>query len=135
MTEALQVLERTPRHGATWSRPGSRPTTHGESGRVLACARCGRPVTTVEARVEKMGAHEHECVNPAGYRFRIGCFASAPGCVAEGDASSEHTWFPPYNWQVDFCGSCSTHLGWLFATAHDRFHGLILDRLVETHDA
>jgi hypothetical protein len=131
----LHVLERTSRDGGTSSRPGSRTLTGEESGRILACAVCLGPVTTTAARVVKCGAHEHDCVNPAGYRFHIGCFSSARGCVAEGHPTSEHTWFPPYAWQVGVCAGCGTHLGWLFTIADDRFHGLILDRLVEVPEA
>jgi hypothetical protein len=131
----LHALERTSRNRATSSRPGSRATTSEESAASLACAVCLRRVTTIEARVEKCGSHEHACVNPAGYHFQIGCFSSAHGCVAFGHPTSEHTWFPPYAWQVALCAGCGTHLGWLFTIADDRFHGLILDRLVEVSEA
>jgi hypothetical protein len=51
--------------------------------------------------------------------------------VAAGESSMFWTWFPGYSWQVDYCRHCGEHLGWLFRAAEHRFHGLVLDRLVE----
>jgi hypothetical protein len=77
------------------------------------------------------GAHEHRFQNPEGYRFHIGCFARAFGCVPLGNPTSEFTWFPGYSWQIELCGGCREHLGWLYQSGSRAFHGLILDRLVE----
>jgi hypothetical protein len=76
------------------------------------------------------GSHEHTFANAHGIVFRIGCFAEA-SCVAAGESSTFWTWFPGYSWQVDYCRHCGEHLGWLFRAAEHRFHGLVLDRLVE----
>ena len=104
-------------------------------GKVLACAICRQRITTIAARIEVGGAHEHTFVNPHGFRFHIGCFARAVGCVPVGESSSYWTWFPGYTWQIEQCSSCGEHLGWLFRTDDHRFHGLILDRLLEVDDA
>jgi hypothetical protein len=74
------------------------------------------------------GAHEHTFMNPAGVRYTVGCYASAPGCIAEGERSAVWTWFPGYAWQIELCRSCGTHLGWSFHGA-SVFYGLIVDRL------
>jgi hypothetical protein len=105
-----------------------------DRGRVLACARCRRPVTTTADRIEVAGGHAHSFANPHGFRYHIGCFAQASGCRTAGPPSTYWTWFPPYAWQVEHCGSCGEHLGWLFRADEHRFHGLILDRLVEVDE-
>ena len=108
-----------------------RPAPEEDRGRVLACARCARHVTTTADRIEVSGQHRHSFANPHGFRYHIGCFAQAAGCRTAGPPSTYWTWFPPYSWQVEHCGQCGEHLGWLFRAGDDRFHGLILDRLVE----
>jgi hypothetical protein len=108
-----------------------RPAPEADRGRVLACARCRRAVTTTADRIEVAGGHRHSFSNPHGFRYQIGCFAQASGCRTVGPPSTDWTWFPPYAWQVEHCGQCGEHLGWLFRGESDRFHGLILDRLVE----
>jgi hypothetical protein len=85
-------------------------------------------------RTSVAGAHEHAFANPLGVRFHIGCFAAARGCAPEGPAVAEWSWFPPHTWQVERCAACGAHLGWLFRDGGHRFHGLILDRLVEVDE-
>lgn len=106
----------------------------GQSRRILACAYCRRAITTAATRIEMRRAHEHAFTNPHGVRYRIGCFARAAGCEAVGPPSDFWTWFPPYAWQIEQCKGCGEHLGWLFRTADHRFHGLILDRLLELEE-
>ena len=98
---------------------------------IIACVRCRTWITVPAAAIDVAGAHRHERENPAGIRFRFACFANARALRAHGNASREFTWFPGYVWQVQICDGCQEHLGWMFATADHRFHGLILDRLVE----
>ena len=100
-------------------------------GRAICCAACGHRVTTAAERVDVDGTHEHHCVNPHGHAFHFGCFAHAPGCTPLGEQNTYWSWFPGYRWQLEHCGGCGDHLGWLFTTNQHRFHGLILDRLVE----
>ncbi len=80
-------------------------------------------------RIAVNGAAEHHFINPLGLRFHIDCFREAPGCVALGAATMEHTWFPGYAWRAVQCGNCEIHLGWMFASSADEFDGLIIDRL------
>ena len=100
----------------------------------LVCVRCGARITTSSARIEVSGSHDHYFVNPHGFDFRIGCFAVAPGCIAQGPTSGEFTWFPGHTWQLDHCRSCTLHLGWMFRSPRHNFHGLILARLVEVDE-
>jgi len=81
------------------------------------------------------GSHEHQCVNPHGLSFHIGCFGWVTGCRVVGAPSAEWSWFPPCRWQIELCGGCREHLGWLFRSADREFHGLILDRLVAVGEA
>jgi hypothetical protein len=115
----------------TTERTAPRPEAEEDHGRVLACARCLREVTTSADRIEVGGRHAHTFANPHGFSYHIGCFAQAGGCWAAGQPTTYWTWFPPYAWQIEHCASCGEHLGWLFRSDADRFHGLILDRLVE----
>jgi hypothetical protein len=114
--------------------PSPRPGPEEDHGRVLACSRCLREVTTSADRIEVGGQHAHTFANPHGFAYRIGCFAQARGCWTASEPTTYWTWFPPYAWQIEHCASCSEHLGWLFRSDADRFHGLILDRLVELEE-
>jgi hypothetical protein len=98
---------------------------------VLACAACQTPITSRSARTTVAGSFEHVGVNPHGYAFRIGCFARAVNVAASGPPTEFWSWFPGYAWQVETCARCRAHLGWLFQSVDHRFHGLVLDRLVE----
>ena len=101
-------------------------------GRALRCIRCRAEVTTTDARIEVGGRHEHACMNMHGYFHHFGCFAAAPGCVAVGVPTSEWTWFPGHSWQLANCRRCGLHLGWRFTSGDSGFHGLLLERLVES---
>ena len=100
------------------------------SGKII-CARCESSITEADARTAMRGSHEHRFTNPHGIEFRIGCFASAPGCRTTGEPSMEWTWFAGYTWQIENCAHCRAHLGWRFESPGHIFHGLILDRLTE----
>ncbi len=92
---------------------------------------CQHAITTTAARIEVGGAHVHSFVNPDGDRFRIGCFANAGALLCVGPSSLEWTWFAGFSWQAEVCAGCRMHLGWLYRAGANRFHGLILDALVE----
>jgi len=94
----------------------------------LVCRRCSNPVTTIQQRIQIATSHRHQFTNPANQQFVIGCFGTAPGCSLEGQAWSEHSWFPDHSWTVALCSHCSEHLGWYFQGSRT-FFGLILGRL------
>jgi hypothetical protein len=110
-------------------RPARRAT--GGDGGLLLCSSCGAVIAHRNARIEVQGAHVHIKQNPHGIRFRLGCFLGAVGCVGWGPETPEWSWFPPHAWQIQLCAVCSLHMGWQFHHGDSRFHGLILDRLVE----
>lgn len=104
----------------------------------IVCAACGHAITTADTSVTKAGRHQHTCINPAGYVYRIRCFRRAPGCVTTGSWSTYYSWFQGYAWQIACCGSCSMHLGWAFepdGSPEDGapFWGLIADRVTESN--
>lgn len=113
---------------AATTRPDAAPADV-EGARILVCAACDVPIATDADRIEIQGAHEHFHVNPQGRGFRIGCFASAANVRTSGPPVHYWTWFPSFDWQVESCAVCDTHLGWRFRGADRAFHGLILDRL------
>jgi len=108
--------------------------TDDEPHRIVVCAACGEHVADADARIEVSGRHQHTCVNPAGYVYRIGCFSSARGCVGQGEWSDYYAWFDGYYWQIACCGRCSIHIGWAFTGEGADFHGLILDRIEEREE-
>lgn len=100
-----------------------------EDERWLRCASCGARVAQEAARISVNGKHTHEFMNPSGLRYVVGCYATAPGCMPEGERSSVWTWFPGYEWQIEMCRSCLVHLGWSFHRSTS-FFALIQGRLV-----
>jgi hypothetical protein len=99
--------------------------------RILVCSACQHRVADADDRIEISGRHEHTCVNPAGYVYRIACFRIAEGCVGQGEWTDHHTWFAGYFWQIAMCRQCGMHLGWAFTGDQHEFHGLIVNRITE----
>ena len=92
----------------------------------LCCISCGNAVTSRHQQLDRDGKTEFHFVNPAGYQFDICLFGSALGCYPGGEASNDHSWFPPYRWQYALCDQCDLHLGWFYQNDHgDTFWGLI----------
>ena len=91
-------------------------------------------ITSGADRIEFGGGHEHVFVNPVGERFRIGCFGGASSLLRVGPAILEATWFPGYTWQNEACAGCRGFMGWLYRKGEHRFHGLILDALLEVDE-
>jgi hypothetical protein len=118
---------------APGQRPEARVVDADEKPRLLVCSACRNPVASTGDRIEIAGAHVHTCVNPHGYRYRIGCFAAARGLEPVGPPSHEHTWFPGYAWQVQDCARCHQLLGWRYTSADGGFFGLVLAHLVELY--
>ena len=110
-----------------------RVETHDETQEQLddtiRCGRCHYEVTAGRYAIEVDGAHSHTFRNPAGWSFRLGCFADAPGAAPSGAETYAHTWFAGYAWRFAHCSECGTHLGWWFVGGGDAFAGLILARL------
>ncbi len=115
--------------------PLSDESTATEHEARLVCAACGHFVTLPRERISIEGSHEHEFMNPAGLRFRIRCFRTAPGAAEVGEISPVWTWFPGFAWQVAICRRCTTHLGWAYVRDEQRFYGLIDERLRETTES
>ena len=104
----------------------------GDGRNALYCRHCNAPVTSNDERLNVLGKHCHSFPNPEGIVFEIGCFGLAPGCLRQGNGTTQYSWFPPYAWSFALCKSCKTHLGWFYETAgKPSFFGLILDRLIE----
>lgn len=101
----------------------------------LFCAHCRHAVTDQAQRIAMLGAHAHTCTNPRGLTFHLGCFREAPGVVAAGPATTEHTWFPGYAWRIAACARCGVHLGWCFEGTADGFYGLITRQLTSAGPA
>jgi hypothetical protein len=122
-----------PGSGDDRAAPRGRPEVVEVAGtaRVLVCSACGRRITTPDARIEVGGRHEHECVNPHGYRWRIGCFAAAEGVDLASEPESYWSWFPGFTWQIENCAACRQLMGWLYRSGDQQFHGLVLEHLRE----
>lgn len=95
----------------------------------LVCASCGQRITDDDHRIERGGGHEHSFVNPGGFVHHIACFGVATGCSYRGEPETAFSWFPGFSWQIAECGACHAHLGWLFRSHDDSFHGFIVSAL------
>jgi hypothetical protein len=71
--------------------------------RALLCTGRRRRVTSTEARIDVAGRHEHECVNPHGWRWRNGCFAIAEGLIVASEPESY--WILQPLWRAHQAGS------------------------------
>ena len=108
------------------------PQKSPQEEKYILCRQCHQAITRPAERISVQGAHQHTFANPHGIVFEIGCYKNAQGCGYAGPPSTEFTWFSGYAWRVSFCTMCLTHLGWVFiASSGDRFHGFILDRLIQ----
>ena len=102
-----------------------------DKGSRLLCFACTHPITSKDQRIEVNESHEHTFANPSGHIYRIGCFASAQGCMVQRDSTESFTWFTGYSWSLCACSLCGSHLGWHYRLDHNTFFGLVLDRLIE----
>lgn len=130
----LWAYKKTEGQGDTRTAKRTREDDDSGKGAALVCARCRARITHQSARTEVNGKHEHYFVNPHGFDYQIGCFSKAEGCISHGKTSGEFSWFPGYVWQIDYCRSCSWHLGWMFRSPRHFFHGLIVDRVVAAEE-
>ena len=104
-----------------------------EPDKYICCRQCHQVISSAANRILREGAHKHTFANPEGLVFNIACFRAVTGCTYAGPFSQEFTWFKGYHWRIVVCTMCLTHLGWLFVSSGtDRFHGLIIDRLIES---
>jgi len=99
--------------------------------RWLLCMFCRQRITSEDKAIQINNRHCHTYSNPAGTRFRIGCFSSAAGCQHHSHPTEEYTWFKGFSWQVALCTNCQTQMGWYYRSAAAMsFYGLILDYLI-----
>lgn len=101
--------------------------------RWLLCKFCRQKITSADKAIQINYRHCHTYSNPAGTRFRIGCFSTASGCQHQSPPTEEFTWFKGFSWQVALCANCLTQMGWYYqAATAASFYGLILDYLIES---
>ncbi|MEQ8496116.1 MAG: cereblon family protein [Gammaproteobacteria bacterium] len=101
-------------------------------GDAVRCAACGAHLTRARHARAVAGCVHHVATNPADITFHFVTFAVAPGCMARGQPTATHSWFPPARWQCAHCASCGTFCGWRFTDVDGgEFHALIEDCLVE----
>ena len=96
----------------------------------LICRHCSTAITTNRLAISINGQHEHAFFNPAGIAFEIRCFRQAPGCLVQGDPTTEFSWFDGYSWQYATCSNCLAHLGWFFSSEGNSFFGLIAGKII-----
>lgn len=117
--------------GQSLSRPVKEEKTEAavKEEKAVFCRSCRHPITTSKNLFAVDGSQTHTFFNPAGIIFEIACFKAAPGCLVQGEASSDFAWFRGFTWRIAFCGSCFVHLGWFFDSGDSSFYGLILKQL------
>ena len=99
--------------------------------RILTCAACDHPVTSVSETINVQGRHDHT------FRYydtivRLGCFRNADGCLGVQGISYGYSWFRGYAWQIQVCRNCYTQLGWKYMSEEESFYGLAFKMLRET---
>ncbi len=98
----------------------------------MLCTICSAHITTGKEAISVNGLHDHVFFNPSGIAFDVRCFQKAPGCLIQGNPTTDFSWFAGYSWQYAFCATCLSHLGWCFRSDDgDSFFGLIATRLIE----
>ena len=110
--------------------PESEQKDDAERDEVISCFHCNAPITLQRFGISVNGRHEHAFFNPAGIAFEIRCFRRAPGCMVQGDPTTQFTWFAGHTWQYSLCRSCSAHLGWFFHGRDNSFFALISNKIV-----
>ena len=85
---------------------------------LLTCARCGVGLAKMSdiVLVSDAGA-TGSFVNPGGAvhdMITVSGTSAGPKLRLHGVPSSEHSWFPGYQWTIASCGTCGTHMGWRF---------------------
>jgi len=68
--------------------------------------------------------------NPNGAEFQVANFAAATGIKLHGKPSFDHSFYPPYSWQIMSCGKCQAHLGWKFQKKGARVLDKVEDKMV-----
>ncbi len=101
----------------------------GDAPDLVYCDACAQPVARKSDATSINGSHAHQCTNPYGIRFHVGCYSDALGCDLSGRPTSADTWFPGFHWRLATCSGCHAHLGWYFERGQEYFYGLILDRI------
>ncbi len=134
-TIPLDLRRSSPTRGVLGEDPELEQLIRPAEERRLLCRLCGAPITSADHRISIAGHHVHRRVNPVGFEFEFGCFDGAPGAVAAGRPTAEFSWFAGWSWAFSLCRSCGVHLGWFFDGRDPRFHGLVLNRLVEEKPA
>jgi hypothetical protein len=111
------------------ARPDVAAEHAGDDDAAVRCLACQHAATRRDLAVEVAGSHVRTFRNPGGWSFQVACFRDAPGCTADGEPTTEHTWFDGYAWRYAHCAGCGRHLGWWYVSPADAFAGLIATRL------
>jgi hypothetical protein len=86
--------------------------------KLICCSGCNTNLSTVENVFTVGGAegatsayvNDHGCIHQITTVRQV----DTRGIFFQGPASTENTYFPGYSWTICYCGSCASHLGWLF---------------------
>lgn len=108
---------------------------------LLTCARCGVGLAKMSdiVLVSDAGA-TGSFVNPGGAvhdMITVSGASAGPKLRLHGTPSSEHSWFPGYQWTIASCGTCGTHMGWRFTPEPDETNAeeaAALDAFVEVNE-
>lgn len=107
-----------------------------DSLKLLCCTVCGTEIAKKE-HIFSMSVDGPlaSYVNPAGWVHDTLTVLEASNLKRMGQPSTEHSWFPGYQWTILNCEECSDHKGWCFeATKKNlrpaRFYGLTRPGLV-----
>lgn len=78
----------------------------------------------------------HSATNTLNHRSDVGKFVAdriVDRVLLNGEATDEHSWFPPHKWTPAYCLKCGALLGWAFSKPETgnvvEFFGFILTKL------
>ncbi|MEE2904697.1 MAG: cereblon family protein [Myxococcota bacterium] len=94
------------------------------------CARCRQQLADTSSIFSLAGQPTHNAfANPAGFLRVVITFESVRNYTEEGHVTKDFTWFAGYSWQVIYCQSCKSHLGWKYHSntqgTPNLFYGLL----------
>ena len=94
------------------------------------CAQCRQQITDTSSIFSLDGQSTHNAfANPAGHLRVVITFESLRNYTEDPYITRNFTWFPGYSWQVIYCQSCKSHLGWKYRSNTHRtskfFYGLL----------
>lgn len=88
-----------------------------EKNEYLGCSDCqNRICHRTDVFLMSCSGPQNSFVNPNGFVHDTLTVSKASNLVYQYSWTSEHTWFPGYEWRIVCCDVCNRHIGWCYRT-------------------